>query len=167
MLQQLLEDLTKVSGSVNKEQSHKVVCKAIANYCLENNMKVAQFQNEFLIQIVTESRKNNPDYSNVRIAASTGIDRRSINRLLKGENLYRNHAKEDIVMSYIQSYCLKHKTSRINKMGKFETFQYYCIVVANGTLTQRAIADELISQGRIIDEGMYYRVFKNNTTIEQ
>ncbi|MCF6318198.1 MAG: hypothetical protein L3J83_02800 [Proteobacteria bacterium] len=165
MLQRLLDDLTTQSRSTNQEQIHRIVCKAIANYCLENNFKVSQFQNEFLRQVVAESKKNNPDFTNVRIAASTGINRRNIKKLLNGENIYKDCMKKDTVMKYVQSYCLKNNTRRIKKQGKFESFQSYCIVAANGTLTHSAIAAELISQGRIIDEGMYYRVFKNNRTI--
>lgn len=85
---QLLDNLSAIRNSTNQNQRHKFICEAIANYCLDSNLKVAQFQNGFLKQVVTESKKNNPDYSNVRIAASTRIDRRNINKLLKGENIY-------------------------------------------------------------------------------
>lgn len=160
MLEQLLTSIKDIPETCNEDEYDIFICKAIANYWLSNQKKVALFQNEFLRQIVIEARKNNPDHTMVRIAVHTGLRRNVVAQLFRGEDIYRHQPKEDIVMNYLYTYCVRNQTNRIKKLGKYETFQYYCIIAANGTLTHTALAEELLAQGKIIECGNYYKVVK-------
>ena len=161
MLNKFLTNLKEIENDCHKDQYNELVCKAVANFCLNNSIKASQFQSEFLKQMVCEAKKNNPHFSKVRLSAYTGIDRRRINRVLNGEKLYHHSPREDIVLNYIYSYCNKNHTHKIVKHGGFESFQYFCSIAANGTLTHRAIASELIAQKKLKDCGSYYLLIRS------
>jgi len=157
MLNQLIHQLISIdTNNCDASDTEELLSKILAQYCLDIGEKAPYFQFEYEKQMVLQVREKYPDYPIVRLAIITGINRHRVSKILKGEAYLRYSDKVDLLLNYLTSYCQRHNTQRIKKHGAFESFQYFCTVVANGTFTAAAMADELIEQGKIVDKGHFY-----------
>ncbi len=156
MLNQLICSLKRLSDKNNTGNDDELVYQALAQCCLSVGKKAPYFQFEYEKNLVLQARLKHPDYPIVRLSIITGIDRRRVAKFLKGQAYLHYTDKLDMLMTYLKNHCEKQNTNKILKYGKFESFQYFCKIAANGKLTSRAMADELLLQGKIIDKGRFF-----------
>ena len=131
-----------------------VFARAVATFCLDNNIKADKFYSLFRFQLVDILKANDPKISHVQISARTGINRRSIGSIDKNAK----PTKDMLILSYLQSYCKTYKTSYINKKGLYNSFDYFCKLGANGSLTTMSISKELLRLGHLEEKGSRYRI---------
>lgn len=143
-----------VDASKTPIRSDEVVAKAVALFCLENNIKADKFNSLFRYQLVDILKKTDPEIPNVEIAVRTGIHRRSISTINKSVK----QSKDMLVLSYLKLYCETYKTTHIKKKGLCNSFEYFCTLAANGTLTVNSISKELIRLGYLKDKGSRYQI---------
>ena len=134
--------------------SDETIAKLVAAFCLENNIKAEKFNTLFRYQLVELLKKTDPEIANVQISARTGINRRGISSLTKTSK----QTKDMLVLSYLKTYCQTNKTTHILKKGYFNSFESFCLLSANGTLTATAIAKELTRLGHLKDKGSRYQI---------
>jgi len=132
----------------------EMLANAVACFCLENNIKADKFNSLFQHQLVDVLKKTEPKIPNVQIATRTGIDRRRISTINKPVKL----SKDMLVLSYLKSYCKTYKTTHIKKKGFCNSFEYFCRLGANGTLTTNSISRELLRLGCLKDKGSRYQI---------
>ncbi len=158
MLNHLICSLKRLNDQNNSENEEALVYQAIAQCCLKTGKKAPYFQFEYEKHLVLQARLKHPDYPIVRLAIITGIDRRRVAKILKGQAFLRYSDKLDLLVTYLERQCDKQNTTKILKRGKFESFEYFCKLAANGKLTSKAMADELLLQGIIADKGKFYEL---------
>ncbi|MCF6289172.1 MAG: hypothetical protein L3J53_08070 [Proteobacteria bacterium] len=139
----------------NNFPANEVIANTAASFCLENNIKANEFITLFKNQLVTVLKQAEPDIANVQIAVRTGLDRRVVSA---ANNQATKLSKDMLVLSYVRSYCIANKITRIKKRGPYHTFEYFCTLGANGTFTPNAIAQELLRLGHIEDKGSKYKI---------
>lgn len=142
---------------IDSLQPDEIIAKIVAAFCLENNIKAEKFNTLFRYQLVKILKKTEPDLPNVQISARTGINRRGITSLSKTPR----QSKDMLVLSYLKSYCQKYKTTLIPKKGYCDSFESFCQLGANGSLTSASIAKELIRQGVLKDKVTRYQIILN------
>lgn len=156
MLNQLICHLKRLSDKNNAGNEDELLYQALAQCCLQTGKKAPYFQFEYQKHLVLEAKKMYPDYSYVRLSIVTGLNRRTISEIIKGKSYLKYSDKIDLLKNYLISYCHSHKTQRVLKKGECDSFEYFCTVVANGTLTSASMAEELLEKGEIINKGRYY-----------
>ncbi len=139
---------------IDSLQSDEIIAKIVAAFCLENNIKAEKFNTLFRYQLVESLKQTEPDLPNVQISARTGINRRGITSLSKTPR----QTKDMLVLTYLKSYCQTHKTTHIRKKGHCSSFESFCQISANGTLTSTSIANELVRMGYLKDKGSRYQI---------
>ncbi len=137
-----------------KKKSLALLSRAIAKILLKFRLSRNDFIHMLDEKLVLEAQKQDPKASKLALAIRTGIDRRYISKHLKGEIPQAKPDKltvilEDILWTANHFY---HST-KIPKIGAFRTFQSICEQRASGTLTYKAILNELVKNGNIIDHG--------------
>ena len=135
-------------------QFDEIIAKIVATFCLEHNIKAEKFNALFRYQLVELLKKSDPEIPNVQISARTGINRRGITALSKTAR----QSKDMLVLSYLKAYCQNHKTTHISKKGHCNSFESFCKLSANGTLTVKSISKELLRMGYLIDKGSRYQI---------
>ncbi len=128
--------------------------QAAAAYCLANDIKADHFNCLFRYYLVNFLKKAEPESSNLQIAIRTGMDRRLVGKVKKSPK----PTKEQIILSYLKSYCKSKRTNLIKKKGLINSFEYFCKKGANGTMTSKVLAEELIRLGHIKDMGSRFRI---------
>ena len=135
-----------------KKKALALLSKAIAKIILKFRLPRSEFINALDENLVLEAKRQDPDASNVSIAIRTGIDRRYISKHLRGEMPLARPDKMAIILEDIRWTAHKfYNSNKIPKMGPFRTFQSICEQRASGTLTFKAILEELIENGNIKD----------------
>ncbi len=156
--QKVLQSKYLATKSDEKLPTDETIAKFVAAFCLENNIKAEKFTALFRYQLVDILKKAEPELPNVQISARTGINRRGITSLSKTTR----PTKDMLVLSYLKNHCRIHNTTHILKHGHCNSFESYCKLSANGTLTSTSIANELMRLGYLIDKGSRYQIILNN-----
>ncbi|MBL4773171.1 MAG: hypothetical protein JKX98_06100 [Alcanivoracaceae bacterium] len=137
-----------------KKKALSLLSTAIAKILLKFRLPRGEFINLLDEKLVLEAKKQDPDASNVALAIRTGIDRRYISKHLKGEMPNSRPDKLTVILEDIRWTAQKfYNSNKIPKMGPFRTFQSICGQRASGSLTYKAILEELISNGNLKDLG--------------
>lgn len=136
------------------ENALEFTAQAAAAYCLANDVKADHFNCLFRYYLVDFLKKAQPDSSNLQIAIRTGMDRRLVGNVRKSHR----PTKDQIILSYLKAYCQSKKTTFIKKKGLTNSFEYFCKKGANGTMTSKVLAEELIRLGHIKDMGSRFKV---------
>jgi hypothetical protein len=145
----------KIQQSLNlKKKALALLSKAIAKILLKFRLPRSEFISALDENLVLESKAQDPKASNVTIAIRTGIDRRFISKHLKGEAPQARPDKLAMILEDVRWTAHKYYNgTKLPKTGPFRTFQSICEQWASGTLTYRAILDELVRNGNIEDLG--------------
>lgn len=160
----------KIQQSLNlKKKALALLTKAIAKILLKFRLPRSEFINTLDENMVLEAKKQDPDASNVAIAIRTGIDRRYISKHLKGEMPQAKPDKLAVILEDIRWTAHKfYNSTKIPKTGPFRTFQSICEQRASGTLTYKAILEELVTNENVRDLGDKVEIIKlRNTTLEE
>ncbi len=137
-----------------KKKALALLSKAIAKIILKFRLPRNEFMNSLDENLVLQAKKQDPDASNVSIAIRTGIDRRYISKHLRGEMPQAKPDKMTVILEDIRWTAHKfYNSTRLPKIGPFRTFQSICEQRASGTLTFKAILEELVENGNIKDLG--------------
>jgi len=137
-----------------KKKALTLLTKAIAKILLKFRLHRNEFINTLDQNLVLEAKKQDPDASNVAIAIRTGIDRRYIAKHLKGEMPHPKPDKLTVILEDIRWTAHKfYSSTKLPKTGPFRTFQSICEQRASGTLTYKAILEELVNNGNLKDLG--------------
>lgn len=153
-----------------KKKALALLSKAIAKIILKFHLPRSEFISALDENLVLQAKKQDPDASNVAIAIRTGIDRRYISKHLRGEMPVAKPDKMAVILGDIRWTAHKfYKSDTIPKSGPFRTFQSICEARASGTLTYKAILEELIKTKNIQDLGNKIRVinFKFNNNMNE
>jgi len=151
-----------------KKKALALLTKAIAKILLKFRLPRNEFINTLDENMVLEAKKQDPDASNVAIAIRTGIDRRYISKHLKGEMPHAKPDKLAVILEDIRWTAHKfYNSTKIPKTGPFRTFQSICEQRASGTLTYKAILEELVANGNLKDLGNKVQIVRFiNTTMD-
>ncbi|MFK8013662.1 MAG: hypothetical protein AB8B80_16605 [Marinicellaceae bacterium] len=151
-----------------KKKALALLTKAIAKILLKFKLPRSEFIKSLDENMVLEAKKQDPDASNVAIAIRTGIDRRYISKHLKGEMPNTKPDKMAVILEDIRWTAHKfYNSTKIPKTGPFRTFQSICEQRASGTLTYKAILEELVANGNVRDLGDKIEIIKlRSTTIK-
>lgn len=151
-----------------KKKAIALLSKAIAKIILKFRLPRNEFINTLDENLVLEAKKQDPKASNVAIAIRTGIDRRYISKHLKGEMPDAKPDKLAVILEDIRWTAHKfYNSTKIPKTGPFRTFQSICEQRAPGTLTYKAILEELEKNENLKDCGSHVEILKlRNTTIK-
>jgi hypothetical protein len=137
-----------------KKKAIALLTRAIAKIMLKFRLPRNELINALDENLVLEAKNQDPDASNVAIAIRTGIDRRNISQLLKGDAPQPKPSKMTVILEDINWIAHKvYKSNKIPKTGPFRTFQSICEQRASGTLTYKAILKELVENGNLKDLG--------------
>lgn len=148
-----------------KKKALTLLTKAIAKILLKFRLPRSVFINTLDENMVLEAKKQDPNASNVAIAIRTGIDRRYISKHLKGEMPSAKPDKLAVILEDIRWTAHKYyQSNKIPKLGPFKTFQSICEERASGTLTYKAILEELIANENIRDLGKNIELIKLRST---
>lgn len=139
-----------------KKKTISLLSKAIARIIIKFRLPRNELLNALDEKLILESKRLDPEASNVAIAIRTGIDRRYISKHLKGEMPKTKPNKLTVILEDI--HWVSHKyyhSNKIPKLGPFRTFQSICEQLAYGTLTYQAILAELVSNGNVKEHDKY------------
>lgn len=137
-----------------KKKALALLSKAIAKILLKFRLPRAEFISALDENLVLETKVQDPKASNVAIAIRTGIDRRFISKHLKGDMPQARPDKLAMILEDVRWTAHKYYNgTKMPKTGPFRTFQSICEQWASGTLTYKAILDELVRNGNIKDLG--------------
>ncbi len=137
-----------------KKKALSLLSKAIAKIILKFRLPRNEFINSLDENLVLQAKLQDPEASNVAIAIRTGIDRRYINKHLRGEMPRSKPSKMAMILEDINWVAHKiYRSKKIPKTGPFRTFQSICEQRASGTLTYNAILEEMINNGNLRDLG--------------
>ena len=130
----------------------------LAKTTLRFNLFVNEFIELYKFHMVLLAKKQNPTYSIVELSARTGLDRRYISQTLKNEELKKTNSKVRLVLQQMRQVCNRKNTNLIAKHGKKDSFESICKQVSSGSLTNNAVATELLRLGEIVDVGRKFEV---------
>jgi len=147
-----------------KKKAIALLSKAIAKIILKFRLPRIEFINSLDENLVLEAKNQDPEASNVAIAIRTGIDRRYISKHLKGEMPEAKPDKLAVILEDIRWTAHKfYNSTKIPKTGPFRSFQSICEQRAPGTLTYKAILEELVNNGNLKDLGDKVKLLNFNT----
>jgi len=159
----------KINESLKlKKKALALLTKAIAKILLKFRLPRNEFINTLDENLVLEAKKQDPDASNVSIAIRTGIDRRYIAKHLKGDMPNAKPDKLAVILEDIRWTAHKfYNSTKIPKTGPFRTFQSICEQRASGTLTYKAILEELVVNENVHDLGDKVEIIKLRSTTQK
>jgi len=134
----------------------------LAKITLRFNLFVNEFIELYKFHMVMLAKKQNPDHSIVELSARTGLDRRYVSETLKNEELKKTKSKVRLVLQQMRQVCKRKGTKFIAKHGKIDSFESICKQVSSGSLTNKAIASELLRLREIVDDGRKFEVVNPN-----
>ena len=130
----------------------------MAKITLRFNLFVNEFIELYKFHMVLLAKKQNPTNSIVELSARTGLDRRYITETLKNEELKKTNSKVRLVLQQMRQVCKRKNTNLIAKHGNKDSFTSICKQVSSGSLTNNAIATELLRLGEIVDSDRKFEV---------
>lgn len=141
--------------------------RAIAKILLKFNISKHEYNHCLNEQLVLEAQKQNPDASKVELSVRTGIDRRYISGYLKGEMPAIKSNKLTLILSDLKWTLNKYFDggNKIPKKGPFRTFESICEQWSSGTLTYKAILNELERIGSVVDHGEQVELVDSNRDV--
>lgn len=135
---------------------------SIAKISLAFDLNHQEIVEKFKVAMVKETHKQEPEKSNVQLAARCGVDRRFVAKCLSDEKVSNQfnstHSKIKDVFNAIDTLTGKLKTDRIIKFGGTVSFNSICEKIVGKNITPLAVATELIRKGLIEDDGDYYKM---------
>ena len=136
----------------------------MAKITLRFNLFVNEFIELYKFHMVLLAKKQNPTNSIVELSARTGLDRRYITETLKNEELKKTNSKVRLVLQQMRLVCKTKNTNLIAKHGNKDSFTSICKQVSSGSLTNNAVATELLRLGEIVDSDRKFEVVDLNNS---
>lgn len=90
------------------------------------------------------------------------MDRRFVSDTLKNEELKRTNSKVLLILKQMRQVCKKNNPNIIAKYGKVDSFGSICKQISSGSLTNNAVAKELLRLEKVIDLGRKFEVAHPN-----
>jgi hypothetical protein len=132
--------------------------RMVANISLRFNIFVYEFIELYKFHLVLLAKKQNPTHTIVEISARIGLDRRYVTEILNSEEVKKTQSKIKQILTRVKKICINKQTTHIVKNGNENSFADICKNISSSSLTNKAIASELIRQGEIIDKGNSYEI---------
>lgn len=142
------------------------LARLTAKIILKYNAHYQEFFELFKIELIKESKKQNPKYSMVELSSRIGIDRRYIKKYLDTKDVVIKPSKIKLVLDKMKQICKEKGSDFLEKNNSPESFESICNEVAPGSLTYNSIAKELIRQGNIVEQNNTYKLVEWSFTPE-
>ena len=142
----------------------RVLAQAIAKLILRFRFSRSRFLTLLDEELVLQAKNNDPQANNVTLSIRTGINRRYIPQLLSGETMHSKPERLKMILEDLKWTSQKHyQSGRVPLKGSYKTFETICEIRASGTLTYKAILEELMKQGKVKVVGNEVEIILNNS----
>ena len=142
----------------------RVLAQAIAKLILKFRFSRSRFLTLLDEELVLQAKNNDPQANNVTLSIRTGINRRYIPQLLSGETMHSKPERLKMILEDLKWTSQKHyQSGRVPLKGSYKTFETICEIRASGTLTYKAILEELMKQGKVKVVGNEVEIILNNS----
>lgn len=134
------------------------LAETMAKITLTFNFFVNEFIDLYKYHLVKLVKKQNPDFNITQIAARTNLDRRFVRQVLADNGIQSNKSRISTVLQQMRVLCLNKGQPFIAKHGAKNSFDALCKQMCSGALSTKAVAQELMRQGKIIEHSYKYEV---------